>query len=122
MSTSHVDYPYRHDRRGRTGGPESEDAHIRDLIEQVLFTAPGERVNRPEFGSGLIQLLFAPNSPELATAVQFTIQAALQRWLGDLIELQDVEVLAVESEIRITVGYVVRSTGVRREATFSRAV
>jgi phage baseplate assembly protein W len=116
-----IDFPFSVDGRGATAVTD-DDGHIRDMIEQVLFTAPGERVNRPEFGSGLIQLLFAPNSPELATAVQFTIQAALQRWLGDLIELQSVDVVAVDSQIRISVGYVVRSTGVRREATFSRTV
>jgi phage baseplate assembly protein W len=116
-----IDFPFAVDGRGATALVD-DDGHVRDMIEQVLFTAPGERVNRPEFGSGLIQLLFAPNSPELATAVQFTIQAALQRWLGDLIELRDVEVVAVESVIQITVGYTVRATGVRREATFSRAV
>ena len=82
-----VDYPYRFDARGRTAETDTSD-HIRDMIEQVLFTSPGERVNRPDFGSGLLQLVFAPNSPELAATVQFTTQAALQRWLGDLIEVQ----------------------------------
>ena len=59
------------------------------MIEQLLFTNPGERVNRPDFGSGLLQMVFAPNSPELAAALQFTTQAALQRYLGDLIDLAD---------------------------------
>jgi hypothetical protein len=116
-----IDFPFAIDGRGATAVTD-DDGHIRDMIEQVLFTAPGERVNRPEFGSGLIQLLFAPNSPELATAVQFTVQAALQRWLGDLVELQSVGVVAVDSMIHVTVRYVVRSTGARREATFGRAV
>ena len=57
------------------------------MIEQMLFTNPGERVNRPDFGSGLMQLVFAPNSPELAAALEFTLQAALDRWLGDVIEV-----------------------------------
>ena len=70
--------------------PTSDD-HIRDLIEQVLFTAPGERVNRPNFGSGLLQLVFAPNSDELAAATQFLVQGALQQWLGDLIQVEGVE-------------------------------
>ena len=64
------------------------------MIEQLLFTNPGERVNRPDFGSGLLQMVFAPNSPELAAALQFTMQAALQRWLGDVIEVQNLEVTA----------------------------
>ena len=81
-----IDFPLHLDGGGRTATTDDDD-HIRDMIEQVLFTNPGERVNRPDFGSGLLQLVFAPNSTELAAALQFTIQAALQRWLGDLIEL-----------------------------------
>lgn len=119
--TIHLDHPFAIGSRGATAVTD-DDGHIRDMIEQVLFTAPGERVNRPEFGSGLLQLLFAPSSPELATAVQFTIQAALQRWLGDLVDLQDVDVVTAEATIVIVVTYRVRSTGVRREATFARAV
>src|SRR3712207_164358 len=102
-----IDYPFRIDGRGRTvrtGG----DEHIRDLIEQVLFTAPGERVNRPTFGTGLRQLVFAPASPELATATQFLVQGALQQWLGDLIEVASVEVEVEENVLSVTVQYVVR--------------
>ena len=65
---SQLDYPYGIDGRGRTAATSQTD-HIRDLIEQVLFTVPGERVNRPSFGSGLLQLVFAANSIELATAM-----------------------------------------------------
>ena len=82
-----IDFPFHFDGRGRTA-TTTDDDHIRDMIEQLLFTNPGERVNRPDFGSGLLQMVFAPNSPELAAALQFTTQAALQRWLGDLIDLQ----------------------------------
>ena len=82
----YVDHPYRFDARGRTAETTTSE-HIRDLIEQVLFTAPGERVNRPDFGCGLQRLVFAPNSDELAAASQFLVQGALQQWLGDLIEL-----------------------------------
>ena len=81
-----IDFPFHFDGRGRTAATDDDD-HIRDMIEQLLFTSPGERVNRPDFGSGLLQLVFAPNSPELAAALQFTMQAALQRWLGDLIDV-----------------------------------
>ena len=76
-----VDFPYRIDGRGRTA-TTSEDDHLRDLIEQVLFTAPGERVNRPTFGSGLLRLVFAPNGDALAAATQMTVQGNLQQWLG----------------------------------------
>ena len=79
-----IDFPLHFDGRGRTAATDDAD-HIRDMIEQLLFTNPGERVNRPDFGSGLMQLVFAPNSRELASALQFTIQAEVQRYLGDLI-------------------------------------
>jgi phage baseplate assembly protein W len=117
----HVDYPYSFDLRGRTRATDYEE-HIRDLIEQVLFTVPGERVNRPEFGSGLLQLVFAPNSDELATATQFTVQAALQRWLGELIMVESVAVESDDSLLRVVVQYVVRRTQQRRVDQFQRGV
>jgi phage baseplate assembly protein W len=116
-----VDFPYGIDARGRTAST-SDDDHIRDLIEQVLFTAPGERVNRPTFGSGLLQLVFAPNSDALAAATQMTVQAALQEWLGDRIEVQDVTVEAVDSTLTATVVYEVRLTQQAQSATFTRQV
>ena len=117
---SHVDYPYHFDTRGRTA--QTEDAtHIRDLIEQVLFTAPGERVNRPTFGSGLMQLVFAPNSDTLAATTQFLVQGALQQWLGDLIAVESVHVDAQDGTLRVVIQYVVRRTQARQTAQFSRA-
>jgi len=116
---THVDYPFRIDSRGRTAAT-SEEEHIRDLIEQLLFTAPGERVNRPDFGTGLMQLLFAPNSAELAAATQFLVQGALQQWLGDLIQVEAVEVESQEATLRVTVSYLVRRTQQRATAQFSR--
>jgi phage baseplate assembly protein W len=116
-----IDYPFRIDRGGRTAGTD-QDAHIRDLIEQLLFTAPGERVNRPTFGSGLMQLVFAPNSDELATATQFLVQGALQQWLGDLIQVEAVEVESVDSTLRVTVQYLVRRNQQRQVAQFAREV
>ena len=104
-----IDYPFHFDSRGRTA-TTSDDDHIRDMIEQFLFTNAGERVNRPDFGSGLLQMIFAPNSPELAAAVQFTVQGGLQRWLGDVIEVRAVEVTSVESTLRVEVKYLVRRT------------
>jgi phage baseplate assembly protein W len=116
-----IDYPFHLDGRGRTALTDDDD-HIRDMIEQFLFTSAGERVNRPDFGSGLLQMVFAPNSPELAAALQFTIQAGLQRWLGDLIELQSLEVTSEDSTLRVVVQYVVRRTNERQSAQFSRTV
>lgn len=115
--TLEVALPYHVDGRARTAaaGP---DRHIRDLIEQVLFTSPGERVNRPDFGCGLLRLTFEPNSDALAAALQFTVQSSLQQWLGDRIELETVQVDNVEAELRVTVAYRVRRTGQREIAAF----
>jgi phage baseplate assembly protein W len=114
-----IDYPLRLDGRGRTAEAD-DDAHIRDLIEQLLFTAPGERVNRPTFGSGVLQLVFAPNSDALAAALRLTLQASLQEWIGDLIEVVDVQVERDDSTLRLEVRYVVRRTGETRVATMAR--
>src|SRR5215475_7371967 len=116
-----VDYPFDFDQLGRTATTD-DDAHIRDMIEQFLMTSPGERVNRPDFGSGLLQMVFAPNSPELASALQFTIQAGLQQWLGDLIEVKNLEVVSHEAELRVDVQYVVRRTQQTVTNTFARSI
>lgn len=120
MNTN-IDFPYQFNTRGRTATAD-EDDHIRDMMMQVLFTAPGERVNRPDFGSGLLQLLFTPNSDELATATQFLVQGALQRWLGDLIVIEAVAVESDESLLRVTVRYVVRRSQQRRVDQFTQVV
>ncbi|HYX53831.1 MAG TPA: GPW/gp25 family protein [Candidatus Limnocylindrales bacterium] len=115
-----IDFPFHFDSRGRTATTGVDD-HIRDMIEQLLFTSPGERVNRPDFGSGLLQMVFAPNSPELAAALQFTAQAALQRYLGDLIDLQSLEVTSQDASLNVTVKYVVRLTGDSHTENFIRS-
>jgi phage baseplate assembly protein W len=116
-----IDYPYHFDGRSRTATTNQDD-HIRDMIEQLLFTVPGERVNRPTFGTGLLQLVFAPNSDELATATQFLVQAALQQWLGDLIQVDAVAVRNIDSTLEVTVQYTVRRNQQRQVAQFSREV
>lgn len=116
-----IDFPLQFDARGQTATVPT-DAHIRDMIEQLVFTNHGERVNRPDFGSGLQQLIFAPNSPELATALQFNMQASLQRWLGDVINVVNLEVESRESTLRILVQYVVRGTNESQTAVFTRTV
>ncbi len=115
-----LDYPFHFDGRGRTA-ETGEDDHIRDLIEQVLFTSPGERVNRPTFGSGIPRLVFAPNSNELAAATQLLVQGALQQWLGDLIQIEEVRVESEDSTLTVTIRYVIRRTEARHVSTFSRA-
>ncbi len=115
-----IDFPWHFDSRGRTA-TTGDDDHIRDMIEQFLFTNPGERVNRPEFGSGLLHQVFEPNSPELAAALQSIIHAGLQRWLGDVIEVQALEVTSDDAKLRVLVQYVIRRTGERRAETFERS-
>ena len=116
-----IAYPFHIDGRGRTA-EATEEAHVRDLIEQVLFTVPGERVNRPEFGVGLPQLVFAPNSDELAAATEFMARGGLQRWLPETVQVEAVDVAADEAVLRVAVRYVLRRTGERRTATFTREV
>ncbi len=116
-----VDYPVHIDDRGRTAEASAED-HIREMIEQILFTAPGERVNRPTFGSGVMQLVFAPNSDTLAAATQIQVQSALQQWLGDLIEVGEVQVSNDDSKLNVLIRYVIRSNQQQRVTQFSRTV
>ena len=96
---SELDFPYHIDRLGRTATSDAGD-HVRDLIEQVLFTSPGERVMRPDFGSGLLAMVFEPNSSALAATSQMLIQGALQQHLGHLIAVHAVEVEAVDSTFK----------------------
>ncbi|MFZ4859030.1 MAG: GPW/gp25 family protein [Desulfuromonadaceae bacterium] len=116
-----IDYPYHFDSRGRTA-EAGGDVHIRDMIEQVLFTNPGERVNRPAFGSGLLQLVFAPLDDALSGAVQMSVQGALQQWLGDLIRVEGVQVESEDSTIRVLVQYTILKTRQRQTAQFERGV
>ncbi len=115
----HVDHPYHIDGRGRTATATEAD-HVRDMIEGVLFTQPGERVNRPDFGSGLLQLTFAPLSDELASATQFLVQGALQQWLGQVIAVEQVRVTRDEAALRVLVEYTIQRTGERRDDSFER--
>jgi phage baseplate assembly protein W len=116
-----VDFPLAVDGRGRTAAAD-DDEHVRDMIEQVLFTSPGERVNRPTFGTGLLQLVFAPNSDELATATQFLVQGALQQWLGDVIDILDIDVTSQDASLQVVVRYRRKPSGPARAATFTREV
>lgn len=112
-----VSFPYQFDGRGRTGEATLSD-YINQIVEQVLFTSPGERVNLPDFGSGLLQLPFAPNSMEMAAATQFSVQAALQKWLGSYVKVQSVVASAQEAALTVTVTYTPLSTDVTQVQTF----
>jgi uncharacterized protein len=113
-----LNYPYRFDGRGRTAEVASLDDYVRQLIEQVLFTSPGERVNLPDFGSGLLQLAFAQNSPELAAATQFSVQGALQKWLSGYIRVVSVQAQAEDAVLTVTVAYSLLNTDVTQIQTF----
>jgi uncharacterized protein len=116
-----IDFPFHFDALGRTAETGTND-HIRDMIEQLLFTNPGERVNRPDFGCGLLQMVFAPNSPEIAAAVKFTVQASIQQWLSDLVEVQSLEVTSEDSTLRVELSYMVLTTAEQCTETFEQGV
>jgi len=113
-----LNYPYQFDGRGRTALAATQNDYVRQLIEQVLFTSPGERVNLPDFGSGLLQLAFAPNSPEMAAATQFTVQGALQKWLSGYIKVISVQAQAQDAVLTVTVAYSLLNTDVTQIQTF----
>jgi hypothetical protein len=113
-----LDHPYHFDDTGRTATTSQVD-HIRDLIEQVLFTSPGERVMRLDFGAGLLGLVFEPNSSTLAATTQFVVQSALQQHLSHLIAVQSVTVENIDATLQVTVQYVVLADATAQQATFA---
>jgi phage baseplate assembly protein W len=116
-----IAFPFHAGDRGRTA-EASEADHVRQLIEQLVFTAPGERVMRPGLGSGLTRLVHEPAHAELSAATQMLVQGALQQWLGDIVEVHAVDVAGEESLVSVTVRYAVRSTGERRADVFRAEV
>ena len=112
-------FPFQVSRDGRTASATRAE-YVRQLIEQVLFTVPGERVNRPEFGCGLQRLLFEPNSGQLSTATQVLVRGALQQWLGDWIEVEEVVAECEDARLAITVRYRCRKTGAQQVEHFSQ--
>jgi phage baseplate assembly protein W len=118
MSTeTPVDFPYAIDGRGRTATTDQDD-HVRDLIEQVLFTSPGERVMRPDFGSGLLRLVFEPASVEVAATAQYLVQSGLEQYLSDVLTVEQVSVEIEDAAVVVTVTYLVLSSQQRQVATF----
>lgn len=112
-----IDYPFHFDSRGRTALAGHED-HIRDLIEQLLFTRRGERVNRPEFGGGLYHMVFEPNSAEIAATLRINVAGDLESYLGDLIAVESLDVRVDEATLHVDLQYVVRRTGERLVESF----
>ena len=117
----YLTFPYAIDARGRSSEDDPGD-HLRGLIEQVLFTSPGERVNRPDFGCGLLQVVFAPNSDTLAAALQTTVHSSLQQWLGALIVVEALEIANVDSTLSVQVQYTLRATQQRVTARFTQTL
>jgi uncharacterized protein len=100
--------------RGRLAEEENYAQHVEQMMFQVLFTAPGERINRPDFGCGVKRLVFAPNSEVSAALAQVTIFQALTRWLGTAITVNDVKALAIDSRMEIKIAYTLKARGERR--------
>jgi phage baseplate assembly protein W len=115
-----IAFPVQIDGSGRTAAAGDAD-HLRDMILLVLFTQPGERVMRPDFGTGLLQFLFAGASPEIAAALKLTVQAALSKVLGDVVDVGELSVSAVDAQLAVTITYLVRATGETRTDTFIRS-
>ncbi len=115
---SHLDFPFAFDASGRSAQTGVAD-HVRDLVEQVLFTSPGERVMRPDFGSGLLALVFEPNSDTLSATTQMLVQASLQQHLSHLIALQGVTVEHDSGVLTVSVAYRLLSDGSSQQATFT---
>ena len=112
-----LNFPYQFDGRGRTAEAAVSD-YVTQLVETVLFTSPGERVNLPDFGSGLLQLPFSLNSVEAAAATQFAVQGALQKWLGSYLKVISVVATAQEATLSVTVTYTLLGTDVTQVQTF----
>ena len=110
-----IDYPFHYDGRGRTALTSDAD-HLRDLLEQLLFTNPGERVNRPDFGCGMRNKVFEPNSAELAATVQLAVHAGVTANLGMAIDVTDVIAEASDSSLEITISFRKHSDGTSGQA------
>ena len=113
--------PFHVDGRGRTALC-GDNRHLLEMLELLLFTSPGQRVNRPDFGGGVRGLVFGGNSPELAAALRFSLQANLQRWLGDLLEVVDLLTAAEDSTLTVDIRYRVRGNPQEQTAQFQRQV
>lgn len=116
--TEYLDFPFDFDGSGRSA-PTDADDHVRDMIYQLLFTNPGERVNLPDFGCGVLQMVFRPNSDVLAAASQLLIQGSIQQWLGDIVAVQQLEVTAIDEKLQILLVYIRKDTGQQVQLTFT---
>ena len=108
ITTESIGFPFAINESGSTARISNRSEYIRGKIIQILFTAPGERVNQPEFGCGLLNLVFEPNDAVLATAVEYSIGQSLTRWLADDISVDGVNADKVDGNILIEVAYTIK--------------
>jgi uncharacterized protein len=110
-----IHYPIAIDKGVGTLKEEQNYArHVEQMMMQVLFTNPGERVNRPDFGCGLRRMVFAPNSDVTANLLQVLILQSLERWLGNVISLIDVTVKAINERLEVGIVYLIKARQERR--------
>ncbi len=110
-----IQFPVSIDRSlGQLKQEHDYDRYVAQLIRQVLLTAPGERAHRPDFGAGLRRMIFAPNDTATASLLQTTIFQNLNRWLGDIITIQDVATESQTSTLLVTISYVVKARGAQQ--------
>jgi phage baseplate assembly protein W len=109
-TSTNIRYPFAIDREFGTMATEKNfEAHVRQMILQVLLTNPGERINRPDFGCGIRRMVFAPNSDVTASLAQMTIIQSLNKWLGPLIEVGEVKVKAIEERLEVSISYLIKA-------------
>lgn len=113
-----IDYPFHAGNKGRIATADA-DKHLRDGIEQILFTNPGERVNLPEFGCGLRNFIFEGNNEIIAATLQFTVIQNLERWMGDFIIVNKVTVKNMEETLHIEVIFTKKETQERKRVEFT---
>jgi uncharacterized protein len=119
---THLAHPYGFDARGRTGEVADYNRHVANLVEQALLITPGERVNRPDFGTGLPDMVFEPGSDVLADATGFLVRAALQRWLQDVLVIEGLEARVDENFLIVDLVYRITETGTRQSQIVERAL
>ena len=105
MKSRFLQIPFRKGHAGGAAEIDDIDQHIKDKMIQVLFTIPGERVNLPEFGCRLRDLVFEGNNEVLASATRFTIFQSLTRWMGEEVEIENVKVFSEEETLYIQIFY-----------------
>lgn len=119
---THLAFPFSYDSRGRTGESLTQADYIKAMVEQTLLTSPGERVNRPEFGAGLLDMVFEPGSETLSEAAGFLVRSSLQRWLQDMLIIEALTVRIEEGSLVLDLTYVVLASQERLSQTVERAL